>query len=77
MGASGKIKRILKDRGMKHSEVAEAVSKSPNRNVTAQQVSNFLYRDNQLYSTIEEWLDAIDVDIAFVDRKTGKVYMKD
>lgn len=71
MGASGKIKRILKDRGMKQSEVAEAVGKS------TQQVANFLYRDNQLYSTVEKWLDAIDCDIVFVDRKTGKTYLND
>lgn len=77
MGASGKIKRILKDRRMKQSEVAKAVSKRTNNNTTTQQVSNFLYRDNQLYSTIETWLDAIDVDIAFVDRKTGKIYLND
>ena len=74
MGASGKIKRILKDRGMKQSEVAEAVSKRTGNNTTTQQVSNFLYRDNQLYSTIESWLDAIDCDIVFMDRKTGKIY---
>lgn len=74
MGASGKIKRILKDRGMKQSEVAEAVSKRTKNDTTAQQVSNFLYRDNQLYSTVETWLDAIDCDIVFMDRKTGKIY---
>lgn len=71
MGSSSKIKRILKDRGMKHSDVAKAVGKS------TQQVTDFLYRDNQLYKTVEKWLDAIDVDIVFIDRKTGKVYMKD
>ena len=68
MGASKKIKKILIDRGMTQLDFADAIDKD------AQQTRNALYRDKFTYNLLEQWLDCIDCDIIFRDRKTGKLY---
>ena len=68
MGSSKKIKKILIDKGLTQAQFAELIGKD------AQQVRNSLYKDNANYATIEKWLDAIDCEIVFRDKKSGRLY---
>lgn len=68
MGASKKFKKILIDRGISMMDFAETIG-SPR-----QTVYNLLCRDVFRYSTIERWLDAINCEIVFRDKETGKIY---
>lgn len=72
MGASKKIKKILIDKELTQAEFAEMVMhKTKTREV---QMRNALARDTFGFNTVEEWLDALDCDIIFRDRKTGRLY---
>ena len=68
MGASKKIKKILIDRDMTQAQLADAIGKD------VQQTKNALYRDTFTYSTLEKWLEAIDCEIVFRDKTTGRLY---
>lgn len=68
MGASKKIKKILIDREMTQSQFADAIGKDH------QQLKNALCRDTFNYNALEKWLEAIDCEIVFRDRTSGRLY---
>lgn len=68
MGATKKIKKILIDKDMTQNDFAKAIGKD------AQQTKNALYRDTFQYNLLEQWLEAIDCEIVFRDRKSGRLY---
>lgn len=68
MGASDKLKAIMKHKKIKQAELAEITGKD------SQSLRNMLYRDNMTYATIEQLADALGCDIVFIDRKTRKQY---
>lgn len=68
MGASKKIKKILIDRDMTQTDFAKAIGKDP------QQTKNALCRDTFQYNLLEQWLDAINCEIVFRDKTSGKLY---
>lgn len=68
MSASKKIKQIMIDKPIKVGELAEKLGMNP------QVLSNKLYRDTMTYANVRDILDALDCDIVFVDRITGKEY---
>ena len=68
MGASKKIKKILIDRDMTQTDFAKAIGKDP------QQTKNALCRDTFRYNLLEQWLDAINCEIVFRDKTSGKLY---
>lgn len=72
MGAAKKIKMVLTDKGISQKELAEMVASD--KAFPHEHVRNLLSRDTLRYSTVEEWMDALGVDVVFRDRKTGKLY---
>ena len=68
MGASKKIKKILIDRDMTQAQFADAIGKD------RQQTKNALCRDTFNYNMLEQWLDAIDCEIVFRDKTSGRLY---
>lgn len=68
MGASKKIKKILVDRDMTQAQFADAIGKDH------QQTKNALCRDTFNYNMLEQWLDAIDCEIVFRDKTSGRLY---
>lgn len=68
MGASRKLKDIMKHKHIKQTELAESSGKQ------LQVLRNMLYRDNMTYATVEQLADALGCDIVFIDRKTRKQY---
>ncbi len=68
MGASQKLKDIMKHKRIKQTELAEQSGKQ------LQALRNMLYRDNMTYATVEQLADALGCDIVFIDRKTRKQY---
>lgn len=68
MGASSKIKKVLKSKNMTQFDFSDIIDTDP------QQVRNALYRDAFTYAKLESWMDAIGVDIVLKDRGTGEIY---
>lgn len=68
MGAKKKIKLLLAAKGMTQSTLARKAGRSE------QTLRNLLSRDSMRYETVEQLLDAMDCDIVFRDRNTGKIY---
>lgn len=68
MGASKKIKKILIDRDMTQAQFADTIGKD------RQQTKNALCRDTFNYNMLEQWLDAIDCEIVFRDKTSGRLY---
>ena len=64
-----KFKALLADKGESITSFAEL------QGLSRQTVANILCRDNLRYNTLESWLNTLDADIAFIDRKTGKIYL--
>lgn len=69
MGAAKKIKMVLVDREMTQVDLAKKTEKAP------QTIRNLLSRDSMSFSAVEAFADALDCDVVFRDRKTGKLYM--
>lgn len=68
MGASDKLKAVMKHKHIKQAELAEKTGKDP------QVLRNMLYRDNMTYATIEQLADALGCDVVLIDRKTRKQF---
>lgn len=68
MGASKKIKKILIDKDMTQADLAAVIGKDH------QQTKNALYRDTFNYNMLETWLEALNCEIVFRDKETGKIY---
>lgn len=68
MSFRDKFKAVLSDKGVSITEFADM------HGLARQTVANTLYRDAISYNNLEEWLDTLDVDIVFIDRKTRKRY---
>lgn len=68
MGASDKLKAVMKHKHIKQIELAEQTGRE------TQTLRSMLYRDNMTYATVEALADALGCDIVLVDRKTRKQY---
>lgn len=68
MSFRDKFKAVLSDKDVSITEFADM------QGLARQTVANTLYRDAINYNNLEEWLDTLDVDIVFIDRKTRKRY---
>lgn len=72
MGAAKRIKQILIDKDMTQKEFADMVY--TDKAFPYSHLRNMLAKDTLRFSTVEEWLDALDYDIVFIDRKTKKQF---
>ena len=68
MGLSKNIKMIMLDKDVKISELANRL------NMDAKVLSVKLSRDNLSGKSIGDIANALDCDVKFVDRSSGKVY---
>lgn len=68
MGASKQIKQVMIEKNIKIAELAAKVGMKP------QAFSNKLYRDTMSYTDVEAIAAALDCDIKFVDRESGKEF---
>lgn len=68
MNAQEKIKAVLRYKRIKQKELAERMGRPWNT------IRNALYADGMNYATFEAMADAIDCDIALIDRETGMIY---
>lgn len=68
MGASDKLKAIMKHKNIRQIDLASQTGKE------AQTLRSMLYRDNMTYASVEQLADALGCDIVFIDRKTRKQY---
>ncbi len=68
MGFSKNIKMILLEKNMKISDLATALS------MDSKVLSVKLSRDNLNGKSLEEIADALNCDLKFVDRQTGKTF---
>ena len=68
MGISNIIKPILADKDMTIASFACSLGNSP------QTIRNMLCKNSIHYATAEKWADALDCDIVFIDRETGRMY---
>ena len=68
MGASDKLKAVMKHKHIKQTQLAEITGKD------LQALRNMLYRDNMTYATIEQLADALGCDVVLIDRKTRKQF---
>ena len=68
MGASDKLKAVMKHKHIKQTQLAEMTGKD------LQALRNMLYRDNMTYATIEQLADALGCDVVLIDRKTRKQF---
>ena len=62
------IKKILTDKGLGINEFAHMIDRSP------QTIYNMFYRQSVSCRTLETWLDALNCDLAIIDRETGEIY---
>ncbi len=69
MSASKKIKIAMLDKEIKNHQLAESIK------MKKQALSTKLYRDSMSFSDAEKIANALDCDVALVDRKTGKIYV--
>lgn len=72
MGASKRIKEILKYKNMTQGEFSSIAF--PERPTAASQFRNLLACDTLRFNEVERWLDLLGVDIVFIDRKTRKQF---
>ena len=68
MGLSKNIKMVMLDKDVKISELANRL------NMDAKVLSVKLSRDNLSGKSIRDIANALDCDVKFVDRSSGKVY---
>lgn len=68
MGASKQIKQVMIEKNVKIGELAEKIG------MKSQALSNKLYRDTMSYTDVEIIASALDCDIKFIDRKSGKEF---
>ena len=68
MGASKKIKKILFDKEMTQIDLAQRAKKD------VQTLRNQLYRDNFTYASVEHLCNALNCEIVFRDKETGRIY---
>lgn len=68
MGVSKAIKQLMQERDMKVKELAEAMG------LSAQNMSNKLYRDCFSYNEVVKIADILNCDIKIITRDTGKEF---
>ena len=68
MSIAKRIKKILNEKNMNIIEFAALLGRTPRT------IYNMMSRDSMYFSTVEEWLDALDCEIVFRDKRTGKIY---
>lgn len=68
MGASKRIKEIMREKRIKQIDIAKEVGKDK------QYIYNALYKDNLSFERAEQILDILGCDIVFKDRETGEEY---
>ena len=68
MGSAEKVRKVLREKGITQIELAKRAGKSE------QTLRNLLSRDSMSYATVETLLDAVDCDIVFKDRHSGRIF---
>lgn len=68
MGVSKAIKQLMQERNMKVKDLAEAMG------LSAQNMSNKLYRDSFSYNEVVKIADILNCDIKIITRDTGKEF---
>ena len=68
MGASKQIKQVMIEKNIKIGELAEKIGMKP------QALSNKLYRDTMSYTDVETIASALECDIKFIDKESGKEF---
>lgn len=68
MGASKKLKKVMVDKEITQTRLAEILGKPFNT------VRNTLFNDNMRFDTLEEFADALGCDVVLRDRETGEIY---
>lgn len=68
MGASEMLRIVFAEKNVNQRMLAEEIGMS------YQTLLNKMSRNTFHFNTVERMLDALDVDIVFVDRETGKFY---
>lgn len=68
MGVSKAIKQLMQERNMKVKELADAMG------LSAQNMSNKLYRDNFSYNEVAKIADILNCDVKIITRDTGKEF---
>ena len=66
MGASKQIRRVMLEKNIKVSELAEKIDMKP------QPLSNKLFRDTMSYSDVEKIAAALGCAVRLVDLETGE-----
>lgn len=73
MGAKALIKAVLSRKKVTQAALAEMLP-ADRSGTSAQEIRDKLYHDRFKYSTVEEWLDVLGVDLVARDRETGEIY---
>ena len=68
MGASKQIRRVMLEKNIKVSELAEKIDMKP------QPLSNKLFRDTMSYPDVEKIAAALGCAVRLVDLETGEEY---
>ncbi len=68
MGVSKAIKQLMQERNMKVKELADAMG------LSAQNMSNKLYRDSFSYNEVAKIADILNCDVKIITRDTGKEF---
>lgn len=74
MGASKKLKQVIRDKDLLIKEFAQMYNPDSSSENKEQILGNMLSRDNMTYSTVENMLELLGCEIVFRDKKTGKIY---
>lgn len=68
MGATKKLKKVMIDKEVSQTKLAELLGKPLNT------VRNTFVKDNMRFSTLEEYADILGCDVVLQDRETGEIY---